>query len=57
VIEPEYYAERDRRYEAGLVHCDELCDAMQEPETFEEYKLAYEHWRNHGDLSGCSHGC
>jgi len=38
------------------VKCDELCMALKEPKTFEEYKTAYEHWRNHSEASGCSHG-
>ena len=39
------------------VSCDDNCKALNEPKTFKEYKKAYEHWMNHGNLSGCSHGC
>ena len=39
------------------VSCDQECGALDEPVTFVEYKKAYEHWANHGNLSGCSHGC
>jgi len=40
-----------------LVGCDEeQCLAYKEPKTFEEYKAAYEHWRSHNYLCGCSHG-
>lgn len=38
------------------VSCDDGCMAMVNPVTFEEYKAAYEHWRSHHDLRGCSHG-
>jgi hypothetical protein len=55
------YADRDCpdcRSEAGLVGCDKKgCQAKSKPETPEEYKVAYEHWRCHGYLCGCSHAC
>lgn len=38
------------------VECDNPnCEALDQPETLEEYKIAYEHWRKHSYLSGCSH--
>jgi hypothetical protein len=37
------------------VSCDDNCGAFAEPVTLEEYKAALEHWREHGDLYGCSH--
>jgi hypothetical protein len=43
--------------ERDKVQCDYKCGAFSIPESFEEYKLAYDHWRNHGVLAGCSHGC
>ncbi len=46
------------REKAGLVSCDDFkCQAKEEPETLEEYKLALEHWQGHSWLSGCSHAC
>lgn len=47
--------ERDRQ--AGLVECDTFCGAKDEPETDAEYRAAYAHWRCHGLMRGCSHGC
>ena len=38
------------------VDCDDDCLALEDPKTAEEIKLAYEHWADHGSLSGCSHG-
>jgi hypothetical protein len=39
----------------GIVDCDDNCGAKLDPQTFEEYKAAYEHWRGHGCLDGCAH--
>jgi hypothetical protein len=39
----------------GFVCCDVRCKAKDKPETLEEYKAAYEHWRRHQYLRGCSH--
>ena len=39
----------------GFVRCDIRCQAKDEPNTLEEYIAAYEHWRKHRFLSGCSH--
>jgi hypothetical protein len=39
----------------GVVDCDDNCGALKDPDTEEEYKAAYEHWRWHGLQSGCSH--
>lgn len=46
------------RYTSCDVHvgCDDLCGALREPESDEEIRGAFEHWRGHGYLSGCSHG-
>ena len=38
------------------VECDDKCKALKNPQTFEEYRAAYEHWRDHAWLLGCSHG-
>lgn len=38
------------------VHCDNWCQALQEPETLEETRATMIHWREHPWLSGCSHG-
>lgn len=46
----------DKNREAGIVICDENCDAKEEPETLEEALASVEHWKNHGRLCGCSHG-
>lgn len=46
----------EERDKAGLVACDRKCPAKDSPYTREEYVLAYEHWRYHGYLHGCSHG-
>jgi hypothetical protein len=44
------------RYELGLVSCDDsVCQAKLEPKTFEEYVLAYKHWRYHDYMAGCAH--
>jgi len=42
----------DDRY----VSCDEYCEALMDPQTDDEVQAAYEHWRRHGYLDGCSHG-
>ncbi len=39
------------------VDCDEWCQAFQRPFGAEETRAAYEHWRYHSYLNGCSHGC
>lgn len=38
-----------------LVDCDEGCLAFDDPKTPFEVKRAYEHWRDHSYLGGCSH--
>lgn len=38
------------------VNCDKECKALQRPVTIAETRAALEHWKNHGWLSGCSHG-
>ena len=38
------------------VSCDNNCLALLNPNTLEDYKLAYEHWRDHSCNYGCSHG-
>lgn len=43
--------------ERATVGCDMDCGALQEPQSLEEYKAALEHWRSHGYMYGCSHGC
>jgi hypothetical protein len=41
----------------GFVMCDEdSCLALEDPQTPEDYVLAYEHWRYHSRLFGCAHG-
>lgn len=42
-----------------LIHvdCDERCKALADPQTPDEVRAAYEHWRHHQYLCGCSHGC
>lgn len=42
--------------EDKYVACDDNCRALEDPQTSEEIKAAYEHWREHGYLNGCSHG-
>lgn len=38
--------------------CDDYtCRVFKEPKTPEEYRTAYEHWKNHQLYHGCSHGC
>lgn len=50
--------EDDRRMAAGLVLCDEeSCLAPNKPDSPEGYRLAYQHWRYHSRINGCSHGC
>ena len=39
------------------VECDEGCGALLNPVTVEELRAAVIHWRHHGYLNGCSHGC
>lgn len=39
------------------VECDWIaCAALQEPSSPEEVATAYEHWKDHSYLCGCSHG-
>lgn len=38
-----------------LVDCDDNCLAFDKPETEDETRAAYVHWRYHGYLAGCSH--
>ena len=48
------------RYGPGCavhVSCDHDCRALNDPQTVDELRAAYEHWRDHGYLSGCAHGC
>lgn len=52
----ERFARQERDRQAGLVECDTFCGAKDEPETDAEYRAAYEHWKRHGLLHGCSHG-
>lgn len=41
--------------ECPFVACDDpSCMALREPDR-ENLRLAYEHWRYHSYLSGCSH--
>lgn len=54
--EEDRYSRMEADREAGRVVCDAFCGASDQPETLEEYKAAYEHWRRHGYLYGCSHG-
>lgn len=39
-----------------FVRCDDACRAKVDPQTPEEVRLAYEHWRGHYNMRGCSHG-
>lgn len=58
-IPHEYQDKYDRQNAdaaAGLVRCDMFCGAREEPKTADEFEAAYEHWREHSYLSGCSHG-
>ena len=48
------FVARDARL---TVVCDDECGAYDQPVTPDEVMLAYEHWRNHNDMSGCAHGC
>jgi hypothetical protein len=42
----------------GRPGCDLVgCAAVFDPQTPDEYRAAYEHWSDHGYISGCSHGC
>lgn len=47
--------EQTRQANRKRVECDEQCRAFDEPETLDEFVDAYEHWRNHDVLAGCSH--
>ena len=40
-----------------IVDCDSRCGALHDPKTMKEIKAALVHWRDHGQLGGCSHGC
>lgn len=43
--------------ECVYVPCDVAsCRALRDPHSLEEYKHAYEHWRGHAYVHGCSHG-
>ena len=39
------------------VSCEDRCGALESPYTLPEWVAAADHWRNHGSMSGCSHGC
>lgn len=39
------------------VHCEDHCRALQDPQSPDEIRAAYEHWRIHGYIGGCAHGC
>ena len=37
--------------------CDSAaCRALKQPHTLADYVAAYEHWKTHSYLHGCSHG-
>jgi len=39
------------------IDCDSSeCVALKDPQTPEEIKAAYKHWKDHGWIRGCSHG-
>lgn len=39
------------------VYCDDMsCRALEDPVSGDEVRAAYEHWRHHGYMHGCSHG-
>jgi hypothetical protein len=39
------------------VPCDQHCKALYNPgDSVEELRKAVEHWREHGNMCGCSHG-
>ena len=57
----EPYAERVDAEDAAnrlnrTVACDQDCGALDAPVTFDEFKAALVHWRDHGLYGGCSHG-
>ena len=40
------------------VRCDDPdCRTLVDPVTLDDYRMALEHWRDHGVEYGCSHGC
>jgi hypothetical protein len=49
------YHEQKQNEIREIVECDDNCGAYEQPKTFKEYKAAWEHWRGHSSLSGCSH--
>jgi hypothetical protein len=39
------------------VQCDSIdCTALSDPQSLDEYKEAYIHWRDHAWLNSCAHG-
>lgn len=42
-----------------LVDCDDDCGAFSDPDPddIDELRNTLTHWRDHGWLCGCSHGC
>lgn len=46
----------DRANADEIVRCDSMCGAPDKPETAQQYRNAYIHWREHSVTSGCSHG-
>ena len=38
------------------VSCDQNCRALNDPHHPDDVAAAYEHWRRHRWLHGCSHG-
>lgn len=38
-----------------IVDCDHSCQALEQPRTILQLLLAWDHWRHHEYLHGCSH--
>lgn len=39
-----------------VVDCDANCKALLDPNTPGQVRAAFEHWRSHENIGGCSHG-
>jgi hypothetical protein len=38
------------------VECDARCQALLAPQTLDDLRAAYLHWKDHAHVGGCAHG-
>lgn len=53
----DWYEQRCATCNDLYVHCSQAeCRALKAPATLVQYVEAWQHWKSHTYLSGCSHG-